>query len=157
MYSALDEIVSRAKCIIEDGTHNVCEVIREAYDDEYGSSRQDAFLWELLKACYCPSDLISCDMEEEMLDYITSEVGYEIEQMVEEDALRREDEEEAENAYYDLGLDEEPQVGNRERDVFENLARVECRLDNGHELYRFFHKDGEHSCTWDDTYRKFVG
>lgn len=153
MNSALDAIMERAACMVSDGYRNAENIIRECYDLEVG----DWFTWELLQAVYSPSELLTATIEEGLIDYCINELEDEVGDLIDERVAQEEDEEEAENAYYDLGLDDEPQVGNRERDVFEHLTRVEHFDDNGHDLYRFFHKDGEHSCTWDETYRKFVG
>lgn len=152
---AIDEIIERARCLVDDGSRDVCEIINEAYDLEYC----DWFLWELLEAVYSPSDLITTEVEESIVSFIEAECGDEIQDMVDEATQRDEDAEEAENAYYDLGLDEldASLMGLRERDVLCNLGGVEVTSENGHELYRFIHMDGDHSVTWDETQRRFIG
>lgn len=149
---ALDEIITRAKCCVEDGDRDAVGIIRECYDLEVS----DWFKWELIKAVFNPGDLLDYEKEEQLVEYCIGELKGEVQDMVDDAVQAEEDLEEAENAYYDLGLDEEESVSNRERDVFENLAAVEVYNDNGHELYKFFHKDGEHSVTWDETQHKFV-
>ena len=151
---ALDEIVSRAECLVSEGKRDMYEIVQEAYDLEYC----DWFLWELLKACYNPSELVTAEVEAAFIDYITAEVGGDIQELIDLTVQEEEDEEEAVNAYYDLGLDEldDTVVMNREREVFENLGSVISTVENGHELYQFFHKDGCHSVTWDETQRRFI-
>ena len=154
--SAINDVITRAQCIVDDGDcDNVHDVISEAYELEY----RDSFLWDLLETVFNPSDLISPDVEDELLNYITAQTGDEIQDMLDEAEQAREDEEVAVQTYYDLAIDEEygQLIGNRERDVFDNLASVERYLEGpGHWLYQFFHKDGEHSCTWDDKQKRFV-
>ena len=48
-------------------------------------------------------------------------------------------------------------AGFRERDVLDNCATVEATLENGHRLLTFTHRDGEHTATWDETYKRWVG
>lgn len=150
---ALDEIVSRAECCVSDGMRDADEIIRESYELEYC----DWFLWELLKECYSPSELVTLEVEESLIEYIKRQVGEDVQALIDDAVQAEEDMEEAENAYYDLCLDEldESLVGNREREVFADLCRVEHTTDNGHELYRFFDGLG-YSVTWDETQHKFI-
>lgn len=151
---ALDEIITRAKCCVEDGDRDAVGIIRECYDLEVS----DWFKWELIKAVFNPGDLLDYEKEEQLVEYCIGELKDEVQDMVDDAVQAEEDLEEAESIYYDLGLDEldESLVGNRERDVLDNLGSVSSWVDNGHELYQFFHKDGEHSVTWDETQHKFV-
>lgn len=146
---ALDEISSRCRCIVADGGRNVEGIIREAYDLEV----YDWLKWELLKAVYNPSDLMTDKIEEGIIDYCISELEDEVADMVEE----REEEEERDDMLEELGIDYDKSLGFRERDVVDNLDRVEFEIDNGHHLYKFFHKDGEHSFTWDNDDEKITG
>lgn len=46
--------------------------------------------------------------------------------------------------------------GFRENDILENLSHYEHYMDGEHELFKFYHKDGEHAAVYDKTYYKWV-
>ena len=150
--SALDELFERARCMVDEGDRDAESIIRECYDLECS----DWFLWELLQAVFNPSDLLSDGVEEQLIDYCIGELGDEVESLIDDAVAKEEDKEEAETVWYDLDIDEDL-IGNREQDVYDNLGSVIDEMVNGHELYTFFHEDGEHKCVWDETQRRFVG
>lgn len=49
------------------------------------------------------------------------------------------------------------EAGYREKDIMENCKYAEIEISGGHELVHIYHKDNEHSCTWDNITGKFVG
>lgn len=167
MCNAIDAVLTRAKCLVYDGKRDPESIIRECYDLEVG----DWFLWELMQAVFNPSDLLSFDMEEEIIEYLLDECKDEVQDMVDE-AEDDEDDEDDEcevigripwHRMSDSSAAEVSKfppnnaLGFRERDVLEHLARVEWCIDNGHVLYRYFHEDGEHDFEWDATDKKVTG
>lgn len=146
---ALDEIVTRAECCVSDGMRDADGIIRECYDLEVS----DWFKWELIKEVFNPSDLLDYEKEEQLIDYCIGELHDEVQDMVDE----KESEEERDEMLEELGIDYRKTLGNREREVVDNLDRVELKLDDGHHLYKFFHKDGEHDFTWDNDDQKITG
>lgn len=153
MSSALDAIIERAECMVADGGRDAEAIIRECYDLEV----YDWFTWELLKAVFSADELVQrAGADEELIEYCIGELSEEVQRMVDDAEQEDEDREEAVDVWYDLELDASDLVGNREQDVFDHVAKVENIKDNGHDLWKFFHEDGEHSCTWDATTGKFI-
>lgn len=48
-------------------------------------------------------------------------------------------------------------AGNRERDVIDHCEAVTIHRDGAHQLFTFQHRDGEHTATWDNSARRWVG
>lgn len=149
MASALDEIKDRCECIIYDGGRDVESIIREAYNLEV----YDWITWELLEAVCNPSDLLTEELEEELIQYVIGELEDEVQDLVND--KQREDD--LKELLEEFGIDYDKTLGNRERYVVDNLDRVEFKLDGGHHVYVFYHKDGEHDFQWDNDSQKITG
>lgn len=149
MSSALDAIIERAECMVAEGKRDAEAIIRECYDLEV----YDWFTWELLKAVFSADELVQrAGADDELIEYCISELEDEVQDMIEE----REEVDGRNELLEEFGIDYDKTLGNRERDVVDNLDRIEFKLDRGHHLYKFIHTDGEHAFTWDNDDEKIV-
>ena len=97
--SAVETILERAKCVVQDGGRDAEAVIRESYDLEVYEWLQ----WELLKEVFCAGDLIDADIEEDLIQYLIDECEDEVQDYIDdaEEEEYRELEEQLEQAEYE--------------------------------------------------------
>ena len=150
---ALNEIIIRAHCMVSDGERDAEKIIRECYDLEV----YDDFMWSLIKAVFNPADILTSELEEQLVQYCIDELEDEVQDMIDDAEEEEERIEKRDELLEYWGIDYEANLGFRERDVVDNLDHVEEKVSGGHELAIFHHKDGEHTFEWDNDQQRVTG